>query len=176
MNRTISRRTLLSRSVLLVGAAAGAGLGLTRGIHHKVAVPPPSPPAALVTALAAQATLVAGYDAVLSANPPVANAAKLTNLRGQVASQRDALAAALDRYPGWRLHPSTSPAAVDGQPPATPPAPADSAALLTATRNAADALTVSCRDWPQGESQAATVVPLLGSIGASLTTHIVVLA
>lgn len=187
MNRTISRRTLLSRSFLLVGAAVGGGLGLTRTIHHKVAVPPPAPPAALVAALVAHRTLLAGYDALLDAGPPSANAAKLTNLRGQVASQNDALAAALDRYPGWRLHPSSGQPTVGGKAsgpgtnasavPTTVPADgAGVAGLLSATRSAARTLSVTCRDWPLGEPEAATVVPLLGSISASLSTQLVVLA
>jgi hypothetical protein len=163
----ISRRTLLSRTVLVAGLAVGAGLGLTRRVHHKVAVPPPPPPAALTDALARQRRLLAGYDAVTG--PAV-----LAGLRSDVAAHGDALRALLERYPGWRLARATS--AAGPSPSSAEPAASSVAGLAAASNSDARALTAAVLAWPATDAQAVEVLPVLGSIAACLVSHAQVLA
>ena len=179
----ISRRTLLRRGLLVSALGGGAVLGMTRPVQHKVAVPPPAPPAALPAALDRQRQLLAGYDQVLAGRP---DPGALAGLRADIAAHGDALRAVLERYPGWRLTAaaSTAPAST---------APADSAApsgsptqggapattvddLAAASSAGAAAASRACLDWPPTEAHAAVVVPLLGSIAASLGSHARVLA
>jgi hypothetical protein len=198
----ISRRTLLSRTVLLAGLAAGAGVGLTKRVRHKVAVPPPAPPAALTDALAAQQRLLAGYDAMgFHYGWPA-----IPGLRSDVAAHGDALRALLEHYPGWRLARARSSAAavptksatgsgVDGSaaPSATgsvKPSATGSAApsatgsvkptsidqLATATAANARSLTKASLTWPADEQHAVEVVPVLASIAACLASHAQVLS
>src|SRR6185437_8932588 len=127
----------------------------------------PAPPAALTAALDRQGTLLAGYDQITDDQLPAR-----TGLRADLQAHGDALRALLELYPGWRLaqaSPSAdpSPTATAGTssagtslPPSTP------AALATASKAAATALADSCRHWPAGESHAAQVVPMLGSMAA----------
>jgi hypothetical protein len=166
----ISRRTLFNRTLLLVAAGGGAAIGLTKPVHHKVAVPPAPAPAALIAALDTQKRLLGGYDAALAANP---GQATLTALRSDIAAHGAALRAVLETYPGWRYAqsrpsttPSSTPEAVAGAP----------AALAAASKVGAAAASKACLAWPAGESQAAQVVPLLGCIAACLTTHAGVLS
>jgi hypothetical protein len=162
----ISRRTLLSRALLGSALGAGALLGLTRPIKHKVAVPPPPPPVALTAALARQRHLLAGYDRALASKPAHPG---LTGLRADVAAHGNALREVLQRYPGWRLSSSSTA-------PGNTAAPVASiAALAAASRSAAAAATQACLDWPATEPQAREVVPLLGSIAACLASHAQVL-
>src|SRR3954451_12525759 len=97
----ISRRALLSRTVLVAGLAVGAGLGLTRRVQHKVAVPPAAPPAVLTEALARQQRLLADHDAVASGHDAGWPAA--AGMRSDVVAHGNALRALLELYPGWRL-------------------------------------------------------------------------
>ena len=174
----ISRRRMLAGSLVRAGAAGGAAFGITRPVHHKVALPPPAPPTALTTALTDHRSLLASYDAVSTAG---AAPAALPQLRSDIAAHVDALRAALEAYPGWRLaqaatSASRTPAAAPS-PLARSPAPAGTVpALRTAVLAAATRLQASCLSWPAAESQAAQVVPLLGSIVACLATHSEVLA
>jgi hypothetical protein len=173
----ITRRTLFNRTLLASALGAGALLGLTRPIRHKVAAAPPAPPAALTAALHRQQRLLAGYDLVL-AHPP-ARPDALTALRSDIAAHGSALRAVLERYPGWRLAQASasSPAPSGSAAPSSSPAPPDTvSALASATRAAAAAAATACLDWPAGEADAGQVVPLLGSIAACLTTHLQVLA
>jgi hypothetical protein len=172
----ISRRTLLAA---LAGLAAGAGLGLAKGIRHKVAVPPPAPPAALTDALARQQRLLAGYDAVLSGH--YAGWPALGSMRSDVVAHGDALRALLERYPGWRLASATTSASPEPTgPPAgrtTAPPPSLSASGMTVDRLAvltaadAKAVTGAALAWPATEQHAGEVVPTLGSIAACLASH-----
>src|SRR6185437_9705790 len=94
----ISRRALFGRGLLVVGAGAGALLGLQHRVHHRVAVPPPAPPAALTAALARQRSLLAGYDQLTDDQLPAR-----AGLRADLQAHGDALRALLELYPGWRL-------------------------------------------------------------------------
>ncbi|HEY2041641.1 MAG TPA: hypothetical protein VGH11_03110 [Jatrophihabitans sp.] len=164
----ISRRTLISRGLLIAAAAAGAALGMTKSVHHKVAVPPPAPPRALVSLLTAQQGLLTGYDAAIASNP--ANSALLTALKSDVTAHRGAVQAVLEGYPGWRL--------AQSQPSATPPdtpVAGSTSALAAATKKLAASTASSCSAWPSADSNAVRVVPLLGSISACLNTHVGVL-
>jgi hypothetical protein len=177
----ISRRALLGRGMLAAGAGIGALLGLTRTIHHRVAVPPPAPPAALTAALSRQRGLLAGYDKISSAEVPAR-----AGLRSDVQAHGEALLALLELYPGWRLSraggPSTPPAGqpTAGQPTAGQPTsaspPGTAAALAVTSQSAATAISISCLNWPAGEEHAALAVPVLGSIAACLDTHVQVLS
>jgi hypothetical protein len=158
----ISRRTLFSRTLLLAALGGGAAAGLTRSVHHKVAVPPTPPPAGLVAALDTQKRLLGGYDEALTASP---GDATLTALRTDIAAHGDALNAALEGYPGWRYTRSLSAPAT-----AAKPVAGSRAALAAASTTGADAIAKVCLAWPT-DTQAAQVVPLLGSIAACLTTH-----
>jgi hypothetical protein len=166
----ISRRTLFNRTLLLAAAGGGAAIGLTKTVHHRVAVPPAAPPAALAAALDTQQRLLGGYDAALAANP---GHATLTALRADIAAHGAALRAVLEDYPGWRYaqsRPSATPTA------ATSPVAGSAAALAAASKAAAATASKACLSWPAGEPQAARVVPLLGCIAACLTTHAGVLS
>ncbi|MDQ2957662.1 MAG: hypothetical protein M3Y42_11930 [Actinomycetota bacterium] len=165
----ISRRTLISRSVLVAGVGIGAVLGLSRTVHHKVAVPPAAPPAALLAALNRQRALLAGY--ALQAK---AGSTQLRSLQQDVAAHGDALRALLELYPGWRLAQASPTSAVPSAPVANPPATV--AALASASKAAAAATSTACLQWPAGEAQAGQVVPVLGSIAACLSTHAAVLS
>jgi hypothetical protein len=162
----ISRRTLLGRAVVLAGLAAGAGLGFTKGIRHKVATPPPPAPAALTDALARQQKLLAGYDLVTrgyGVRPAVAG------LRSDVVAHGDALRALLEGYPGWRLSrpvPSAS----------APPAGRTIDQLAAASTADARALTDAALAWPATDQHAVEVVSTLASIAACLASHAQVLA
>lgn len=169
----ISRRTLLSRTVLVAGLVVGAGLGLTRRVHSKVAVPPPAPPAALTDALDRQRRLLAGYDAVVG--PAV-----LAGLRSDVVAHGDALRALLERYPGWRLARAGA-AASPAQPSSAPstsvqPAASSVAGLAAVSSSDARALTDAVMAWPATDALADGVLPVLGSIAACLASHAQVLA
>ncbi len=167
----ISRRALLSRSVLAAGVVIGAGLGFSRHVHHKVATPPPQPPAALTDALARQGSLLAGYDLV-----PAAPA----GLKADVTEHGQALRALLELYPGWRLAQSApspsspSPGATSTEPGL--PVPRTVAELAGASTALARSLSATALGWPAAEANAELVVPSLASIAASLTTHAAVLA
>lgn len=170
----ISRRTLLGRSVLGVGVLAGVGLGLTKGVHHKVALPPAAPPARLTAALEAHRTLLAGYDTVLKSS----SSARLKALRSDVAAQVGALRALLEHYPGWRYEtrgtgtPSASPTTTA---PTTEPPPASAAGLATRSAAQAGRLRATVLAWPSGTDDAEQVLTVLGSIAAALDTHVTVL-
>lgn len=180
----ISRRTLLSRALLVSALGGGALLGLTRPIRRKLASPPPPPPVALTAALARQRRLLEGYDQALArktAHPGLAG------LRADVAAHGHALRAVLQHYPGWRLAvtssaPAASPAPGSRTPGNAAPASSTSApvggisALASASRAAAAATTRDCLEWPATEAHAAEVLPLLGSIAACLTSHAQVLS
>ncbi len=197
----ISRRTLLSRTVVLGGLAVGVGLGFTGGVRHRVAEPPPPAPAALTNALGRQQRLLAGYRAVGSdpARPALAG------LRADVTAHGDALRALLERYPGWRLaeapgsaaasgsasasgSPSVSgsasasgsdSASASGSPSAaasTSPAATSVTGLAAASTADAQALSDAALGWPAAEQHAGEVVPVLASIAACLTSHAQVLA
>ena len=163
----ISRRTLVSRALLVSALGGGAVLGLTRPIKHKVAPPPPPPPAALTAALARQRQLLARYDRALAsqlAHPGLAG------VRADVAAHGNALRALLQRYPGWRL--STSTTAPASATPAATAGPVPSLADLAAASSAASAAAArDCLQWPASEEHAGEVVPLLGSIAACLASH-----
>lgn len=178
----IARRTLLSRGLLLVGAAAGVGLGIEKSVHHKVATPPPPPPAALVAALSMEQALAADYEAVAAAQP--AQATRVRALRSDLDAHVAALSAVLERYPGWRLSqrgsagatPAPGPASATASPTPPSPTPPTFGSLATAARSAAAALWQTCLQWPATEANSSTVVPLLGSIATCLSTHAQVLA
>ena len=170
----------MSRALLGSALAGGALLGLTRPVRHKVAVPPPPPPAALTAALARQRQLLARYDQALASQPALPG---LAGLRADVAAHGNALRALLQRYPGWRLSTSSSVRRA-GTPGSTarpggsgtPGSTADVvAALAAASRAASAAAAQACLDWPATEPEADEVVPLLGSIAASLASHAEVL-
>ncbi len=161
----ISRRTLLSRSALLAGLVVGAGLGLSRQVHHKVAVPPPAPPTALTDALARQQSLLAGYAAVAGAP---------AGLQADVSAHGVAIRALLENYPGWRLAQQTP--ATSAIPAPGVAVPHTRAELATSSRTMAKFLVVAVQTWSTDDAEAAAVVPTLASIAASLTTHAQVLA
>ncbi len=165
----ISRRTLLSRTALVVSVGAGAALGLTRTVHHKVAVPPPPAPAALIEALARQRALLAGYDTV-----GTSGSAALPGLRADIAAHCAALAGLLEFYPGWRLARSGASPDASGSP--APKSPDSVAALATTSRSDAAALVTATVNWPTGDPHAVEVVPVLGSIAACLGVHAEVLS
>jgi hypothetical protein len=167
----ISRRTVMSRSLLVVAVAGGAVLGMTKSVHHRVAVPPPPAPTGLTVALSLQRSLLSGYDTALAGVG--GDSAKLNPLRADIAAHGTALEAILQRYPGWRLAQSTpspsasaSAVAVDGT----------IQALRSASKTASARLAASCLAWPSTEQNAAEAVPLLGSISACLATHVEVLS
>ena len=161
----ISRRTLLSRSALLVALGGGAALGVTKGVHHKVAVPPPPPPAALIAVANVQATAQITLDKAVAAGlrAPV----PLTALRTQMQAHGDAVRGLLENYPGFRLKPGAIAAIVS-----TDPTMADLGAAIT---TAAASFSAACLAWPATEEHAAQVVPVLGSIAASLSAQAQVL-
>jgi hypothetical protein len=170
----ISRRTLLSRGLVVVAIGGGAALGVTKSVHHKVAVPPPPPPDALVAALTNQRRLLAGYDAALAARPD--QVGRLTPLRADIAAHGAALRAVLEQYPGWRYaqsQPSVGPSPGGLVRPAIA---GELGALAQASKQDAASVTTACVKWPAGEPQAGQVVPLLGSIAACLTSHAGVLS
>lgn len=180
----ISRRTLFNRGLLVLAVGGGGLFGLSRTVHHKVAVPPGPPPTALTAALEAQRRLLSGYDTVGSSARP-----ELVGLRRDVAAHGDALRGLLEFYPGWRLGAGTSTAPPGGtastSAPATTassgttsstvapdrPVPATIAELAIASRQASLAAAHSCAGWREAEPNAAQVVPVLGSISACLATH-----
>ncbi len=107
----ISRRRLLGGTLVVAGAAAGAVLGLSRPVHHKVATPPPAAPVGLVAALDRQRALLAGYDRLTNADQPAgAGRVELQALRADVIAHGDALRALLELYPGWRWAQLSAPA------------------------------------------------------------------
>ena len=163
----ISRRTLVSRALLVSALGGGAVLGLTRPIKHKVALPPPPPPAALTAALARQRQLLARYDRALVSQPAHPG---LAGLRADVAAHGNALRALLQRYPGWRLS-SSSTVPASPRPGATTAPVVDIADLVAASSAAAAAAARDCLQWPASEPHAGEVVPVLGSIAACLTSH-----
>jgi hypothetical protein len=163
----ISRRALLSRTVLVAGVAVGAGLGLTRRVHHKVAVPPPAPPAALTDALARQQRLLADHDAVASGHHPGRPTA--AGLRSDVVAHGDALRALLELYPGWRLARAGS--SSSGAAPSPTATGMSVKQLAAATAGDARALTDAALAWPATEQHAVEVVPVLGSIAACLASQ-----
>ncbi|MDQ1751327.1 MAG: hypothetical protein QOE71_2383 [Pseudonocardiales bacterium] len=165
----ISRRTLLSRTVLVAAAAAGTGLGVTRAVHHKLALPPAPPPQRLTALLSTQVRLLTGYQRAVTALPD--QAALLDPLRSDVAAHGDALRGLLENYPGWRLNPTLPPA---GSSSAT--VAATVAGLTAASKAAAAAFSAGCLAWPVTEQHASQIVPMLGSISACLDTHGKVLA
>ncbi len=180
----ISRRTLFNRALLVSALGGGALLGLTRPIRHRVAVPPPPAPAALVDALARQQRLLAGYDRALAAR---AAHPALPGLRADIVAHGAALRAALERYPGWRLA-RVEPAGGDSTTRARPTPTSTSApggvpalaatvpALAAASRAGAAAASRACLNWPGAGSDAAEVATLLASIAACLSSHAQVLA
>jgi hypothetical protein len=178
----ISRRALFGRGLLAAGAGIGALLGLTRAVHHRVAVPPPPPPSALTAALHSQRNLLAGYQQADLAELPAGAA-----LQADVQAHGDALLALLERYPGWRLSPGRAATAADSAPspaggtaasrqPTDSDVPATVPALAAASKAGAAAAAANCLAWPATDSNAALVVPLLASISASLSSHLQVLA
>jgi hypothetical protein len=167
----ISRRALFGRGLLVLSAGAGAVLGLQHRVHHRVAVPPPAPPAALTAALDRQRNLLAGYDQLTDDQLPAR-----AGLRADLQAHGDALRALLELYPGWRLaHASPSPSGSASPSPSASAPPATLAGLASATEAAATALTNGSLHWPATESHAAQVVPLLGSMAACLASHVAVL-
>jgi len=178
---TISRRSALTRLGLVGAAGAGIALGFLRPVHKKVALPPPPPPAALVAALAAHSRLAAGYRQAADENPDRADL--LSALGSDVTAQLQAITAVLERYPGWRYE-QTSPTPHPvgtyvttpfPTPSPRPPIPSGTQALAQACDQTASALAAACVAWPAGEPNAADVVPLLGSISASVASHAVML-
>jgi hypothetical protein len=168
----ISRRTLLSRTVLVAGLAAGAGLGLTRRVHHKVAVPPPAPPAALTGALTRQQRLLADHDAVAKGH--YAGWPAAAGMRSDVVAHGDALRALLELYPGWRLARAGSSASGAASSSGAAPSPTAGMSinqLAAATAADAGALTDAALAWPATEQHALEVVPVLGSIAACLASQ-----
>ncbi|MDQ1737479.1 MAG: hypothetical protein QOH56_3730 [Pseudonocardiales bacterium] len=161
----ISRRTLLSRTVLVAAAAAGTGLGVTRTVHHRVALPPTPPPQRLTALLSTQVRLLTGYQRAVTALPD--QAARLDPLRGDVAAHGDALRGLLENYPGWRLNPTLPPAGASSAPAVV----ATVAGLTGASKAAAAAFSAACLTWPVTEQHASQIVPMLGSISACLDTH-----
>lgn len=172
----ITRRSLLGTFVLGASVAAGAGAGLLRPVHHKIAVPPTPPPDALVIALNDSRRLEAAYTAALPRDP--ADQALLTSLRSDVTEHQRALLALLETYPGWRyeqalptttLGPSATP-----YPSPTPGAPiaVGGDALRAALAKAAASLATACVGWPATEPNASEAIGLLGSMSATLATHV----
>lgn len=177
----ITRRALLSRTLLLAAVGGGAVAGLTRSVSHRVAERPPAPPAELTSALDRQRALLDGYDRAVAAGDGQAVKGQLPELlqglRADVEQHGDALRALLERYSGWRLaNASTAATAIAGVSPAAVPVPATARGLASASANAAKALRASALGWPAAEAHAAQVVPVLASISASLSTHEQVLA
>jgi hypothetical protein len=165
----ISRRTLLSRTALVAGLGVGAALGLTRTVHHKVAMPPPPAPAELVGALDRQRALLAGYDAV-----GVSSRAALPGLRSDVAAHGEALSGLLELYPGWRLNRSSG--STGTSPSVQSAAPDSIAGLAAASKSDAAALAAAAVHWPTSDPHAIEVLPVLGSIAACLAVHAEVLS
>lgn len=191
----ITRRALLSRTLLVAAVGGGALAGLTRSVSHKVAAPPPAPPAALTSALGRQQALLDGYDRAVAAGG--GQAGLLRGLQADVEQHGAALRALLERYPGWRLanadtsahgvgtatgstgtgaSPRATGTATGGGRSASPPVAATALGLAAASTSAASALRSSVLGWPTAEAHAAQVVPVLASISASLSTHAQVLA
>jgi hypothetical protein len=171
----ISRRTLLSRGLILVAAVGGTALGVTRSVHHKIAVPPAPPPTSLTSLLGVQSVLLAGYDRAIAANAGPAET--ISQLRAEVTAHADAVRALLQHYPGWRLAQASATAIVTS--PSSPPAATSEAAkaeLTAAVRSAQSAFAGGCLSWPESEQYAGQVVPILGVIAASLATHLAVLS
>jgi hypothetical protein len=168
----ISRRTLLNRGLLVLAAAGGATLGVTKAVHHKIAVPPPAPPQALVSLLAGQQHLIKGYDATLASQP--SNGTVLAALKSDLSAHSDAVRAVLESYPGWRYAQGIPPTPARSSPAGS--VPRTTAALATETRQLATVTSSACTRWPAAETNAAQVVPLLGSITACLGTHLMVLS
>jgi hypothetical protein len=174
----ITRRSALSGGLVVVGLAVGAAAGLTRSIHHRVAVAPPPPPAALTDALHGQQSLLAGYGMVQAES----GSPKLASLRADISAHGDAINALLQLYPGWRLaagQPSTpaAPATPSSTSASTQPAPVPETvqALATASTGLSRSLAAAALSWPSAEVNAQTVVPTLASISACLATHAQVL-
>jgi hypothetical protein len=177
----ISRRALMSRGALAAAVVAGAALGFTRTVHHKVAEPPPPAPVELTGALRIQDELLADYQALAAAGGP--QTALLTALRSDVAAQRDAVVAILQLYPGWRFQqaasassPSTSAQpSTSGQPSSSGVAAGSVAELKSAIGAATRYFSKAALEWPGASANADKVVPLFGSIAAGLTTQGLVL-
>lgn len=165
-----------------LGAAtvAGGAAGLARPVHHKMAVPPAPPPDALVIALSDVRRLDVAYTAALTRDP--ADAGLLTSLRSDVRAHADALMALLERYPGWRYEQSL-PTPTQGATASPYPSPSSSpsiggsgAALRAALSEISASTGRACVTWPATESHALEAVGLLGSIAATLATHLEVLS
>jgi hypothetical protein len=181
-----ARRVFLAAGLGVAAAAAGSALGLNRTLHHKVAVPPPAPPAELVALLSIHVQLQADCDAIVAADP--AETSKLGPLRSDLAAHQAALRAVLENYPGWRYEqapqgsPSSGAASASGSSPG-PASPAPTVASLTvALRAQASQLSTACANWPPdnssspqtaaGSASAVEVVGLLGSMAACLNVHL----
>lgn len=170
---------MLAGSLVLAGAAGGAVLGVTRPVHHRIAVPPAPPPAALTLALTDHRALLDSYDAVSAA--PGAPAA-MAGLRGDIAAHVEALRAVLEVYPGWRYAQAAGTTATAAVTPSASGSPTGTAAVTTVAGLHAAVLTATtrvqgvCLGWPVDEPHANQVVPLLGSIAACLVTHAEVLS
>jgi hypothetical protein len=177
----ISRREALRRFTLVAAVVVGGSLGLSLRIRHKAATLPAPPPSELVSALRTEEQLLDAYTRTLAQHPGLS---VLSSLQNDVSSHISALRAVLDRYPGWRLSPTTgpsdpahtSPASTATAPTGTAPTgtariAATTAALADAARHASASFGSTCLSWSPKEANAATVVPLLGSVSACLATH-----
>ncbi|CAN5491590.1 hypothetical protein BH10ACT8_BH10ACT8_31960 [soil metagenome] len=171
----ISRRTLLSRGLILAAAVGGTAFGVTRSVHHKIAVPPAPPPTGLTALLAVQNVLLPSYDRAAAAH--VGAADTISQLRAEVTAHADAVRALLQHYPGWRFAQASATATPTA--PSSPPAATSAAAkaeLTAAVKSAQSAFADGCLAWPESEQYASQVVPILGVIAASLATHLAVLS
>ena len=162
----ISRRTLFSRSALVVALGGGAALGVTKHVHHKVAVPPPPPPAALVALARTQTTARLTVEKAIASG--VRAPVPLTALHTQLTAHGDAVHGLLENYPGFRLTPHVDTAVIIADP--------SLATVVAAITSAAASFAAACLAWPATEANAAQVVPVLGSIAASLSAQAQVLA
>jgi hypothetical protein len=166
-----SRRAVLSGAVVVTAAVIGGSAGAARHVHHRVAVPPEPAPAGLTGALARHQALESAVAAVLSGAAASGISSQQTtqlhSFQVDLASQSAALAAVLESYPGWRWS-QQNPAPV---PAVSATVAATAAGIRAASAAQSKTLESSCRAWPLDEAQAARVVPLLGSLCASLNVH-----
>ncbi len=172
----ISRRTLITRAALGGALVAGAGVGFTREVDHKVASPPPPAPDRLVAARTELDALLGAYTALQSGQP--------ASLLPDVTAQRDAVDALLQRYPGWRWATARqSDAASSAAPTAAASTGSEPTPPVTTRAGQAQAITraltqirATCLGWPASEENAVEVVTVLASIAAGLSTQLAVLA
>jgi hypothetical protein len=156
-SRPPSRRAFLVGGGLSIAAATGCGIAAAASWPRSTPTPPPgTPPAQLVTALAAEHELIATLDASAPRLPQLA--VLIAQIRANHAEHATALAAALQEATGAGGTPSAAPTS-------SAPRALDAAGLRAAEQQAATAAAV------RAAALAGRDATVLACIAACEATH-----